>query len=778
MLPHLQVTDRVRFGPFEVDLATAEVFRKGRKVRLSGQPAQVLVILMQRPGQLVTREELRALLWPDETFVDFDHGLNNSINKIREVLGDSAARPRYIETLPKRGYRFIVPIRSAGQTPESQERRVRDAYAVTSQPAGRSKEARPRSRLLRIVVAACACGVLLAGFGIFLLKPPPPRTEGFRFGPSGIDVTFPMWSPDGKAMVYVAKPKEDTRDQLFLRYLNSPVGIQLTHLPEDQTGYLIPLGWSNDRSHIVFAKQPNFFEPVFRIYSVAIVGGTAEFVMDHRRMQCCRAATLSPDGKALVSLWKEDSGTFRLYISDPLGTEPRPYLPDRFATESGDTWPAVRFSPDGKNLMFIIDGADGRQGVWLLHFPQDSKPPRRLSLPLAGLLRGPSFDWLPDSRHFVISQAAAADLPNHLWMADTASADLLPLTGGAESQIFVLVAPDGKSLIYLQYVPKFSIVSVSVLDGATKAVIDTGREESMPSWSGHTVKLAWVSNRNGPYEIWLREADGSERPVVTAADFPPGTNKGFLAPAISPDGERVIYQRVEASGVSRLWISSLSGGPPLRLTNVEPDSEASGSWSPDGTRFVYLQAKSGKNSLMLVKTSGNAAPEVLKDSGVYDAIPDWSPAGDWITFEDDKGSWNLISADGKTSKALGKIGNTTWPLTFSKDGKLLYGVHLGESSSGPNLWRGILFSLDPGTLRQKVIKDLGPSFVPYTNLQPGIRFSLAPDGQSFVYTIDQSRADWWILQSLPQPGWRDRLRSLFNMDSKPKAVTASGADRQ
>ena len=111
MLPGEQIAGKVLFGCFEVDLTTYEVFRNGQRLRLSGQPAQVLVILLQRPRQLVTREELRAMLWPGETFVDFDHGLNNCINRIRESLGDEAASPEWIETLPKRGYRFIAPIR-------------------------------------------------------------------------------------------------------------------------------------------------------------------------------------------------------------------------------------------------------------------------------------------------------------------------------------------------------------------------------------------------------------------------------------------------------------------------------------------------------------------------------------------------------------------------------------------------------------------------------------------------------------------------------------------
>jgi TolB-like protein/DNA-binding winged helix-turn-helix (wHTH) protein/Tfp pilus assembly protein PilF len=115
MLPREQAAERILFGSFEVNLATGELFREGRKVQLSGQPAQVLVVLLERAGHLVTREELRLLLWPDETFVDFDHGLNNSINRIRDALGDSATSPAFIETLPKKGYRFIGKIDSLGE---------------------------------------------------------------------------------------------------------------------------------------------------------------------------------------------------------------------------------------------------------------------------------------------------------------------------------------------------------------------------------------------------------------------------------------------------------------------------------------------------------------------------------------------------------------------------------------------------------------------------------------------------------------------------------------
>jgi DNA-binding winged helix-turn-helix (wHTH) protein len=103
---------RVRFGDFEVDPRSAELLKNGRSVRIQEKPFQVLALLLERPGELVTREELRQALWPADTFVDFDVGLNTAIRKLREALGDSADDPRFIETLPRRGYRFIGAVES------------------------------------------------------------------------------------------------------------------------------------------------------------------------------------------------------------------------------------------------------------------------------------------------------------------------------------------------------------------------------------------------------------------------------------------------------------------------------------------------------------------------------------------------------------------------------------------------------------------------------------------------------------------------------------------
>ena len=104
----------LRFGVFEVDLAAGELRKNGARIRLQEQPFQVLTALLQNAGQVVTREELRERIWPADTFVDFDHSLNTAVNKIRESLGDSASSPRFVETLARRGYRFIAPVENVG----------------------------------------------------------------------------------------------------------------------------------------------------------------------------------------------------------------------------------------------------------------------------------------------------------------------------------------------------------------------------------------------------------------------------------------------------------------------------------------------------------------------------------------------------------------------------------------------------------------------------------------------------------------------------------------
>jgi Tol biopolymer transport system component len=472
---------------------------------------------------------------------------------------------------------------------------------------------------------------------------------------------------------------------------------------------------------------------------------------------CNRGCNLSRDGKAFVTLVRDkDLGdTFNVEISDPLGSPFRPYTPAPFASKSASNDPQLAFSPDGKKILLVFAGENLKEDEWLLPYPPGRAPPHRIfqRLPVTGSM--PEFSWMPDSRHLVVALAQEQNSPAHLWMADIESNDLTPLTSGNADESLPSVAPDGKSLLYLQIAFTDDVVSLSLRDGSAKTLFSTGRQENMPAWSAKAEELAWVTNRSGPYEIWVRGADHSGRPAMTAAEFPEGSTKWFMNPALSPDGERLIFSRIGEDGATRLWMTSIAGGTPVRLTNSEAGSEFGSVWSPDGTRFAYLQFESGRPSLAVVKTSGSAAPvELRKDVQRY--LPDWSPAGDWITYRDEKG-WNLISPDGKTTKFVSKI--ETDYLAFSKDGKLLYGIQTGETEADQD--RATLFSLDPVTLKQKAVKELGKDLRPGSYFRESIRFNLAPDGKSFVYSTEKVRADLWMLQGYRQPGWLDSLSGML-----------------
>jgi len=135
-MPEASPRKAVRFGAFEVDLVSGELRKNGTRIRLQEQPFRVLAMLLERPGEMVSREDLHSKLWPGDTFVDFDHGLNTAVNKLREALGDAAANPRFVQTIARRGYRFIAPVQVNGN---------HTAPAAEDTPAQRNPEPAPPS---------------------------------------------------------------------------------------------------------------------------------------------------------------------------------------------------------------------------------------------------------------------------------------------------------------------------------------------------------------------------------------------------------------------------------------------------------------------------------------------------------------------------------------------------------------------------------------------------------------------------------------------------------
>jgi serine/threonine protein kinase len=599
--------------------------------------------------------------------------------------------------------------------------------------------------------AIYASFLLLAGL-VYLLRPQGQHIGNYRYSPFAKDAGGAIWSPDGKAVAYTQKVNGS--DQVFLRYLNSPIPLQLTHTK----GTPNPLGWSSDRNHLIVGEQDTVtntdLEFHQKLYSVPLVGGERESILDTTCMGC----DLSRNGKVyatLTSAWGKDGA---VGISDPLGSPLREYKPDSFTSskEEIDSNPSLSFSPDGKKILIFLPLVKHCE-VWLLPYPMGSQAPRKLHMldKFPFHQAAPTASWMPDSEHVVLSFAPSEESIRHLWMANIDSNNLEPLTTGTTEEVYPSVSADGRSILYVQSSDHYDLVSVSVGAGAARTFITTDSIDTGATWS-ENAKMAWVSSRNGRSEIWIRLPDGSERPTVTDVDFKATELKGsiqsFMSPALSPDGTRLIYAAAGPQNDLRLWISSLSGGAPARLTNAGAGSEWGGSWSPDGTRFVYFFSQAGKPaSLMMVKTTANAAPVLLRDN-LDDFLPAWSPDGKWIAFHD-HGGWNLISPDVKTLRPLGKI--ETPYFAFSKDAKLLYGIHTG---SGQAFWdRAVLFSLDPLTLRQNIIKDLGHDLMPQSPYNPGIRFSLAPDGKSLVYSTYVARDDLWMLQGYRQPTWSARI---------------------
>jgi len=552
------------------------------------------------------------------------------------------------------------------------------------------------------------------------------RFTPFSFAPGG--QSNPVWSPDGKAVVYAAKATPAARNELYIRYLDAPAPTQLT---KDGLG-AVPVAWT-EMGRILFYTNR---KPA-GIWSISTVGGAPEPVTELTNASWA----VSRDGKALAAVKTAEDGTTGLWTALPIGSPLKAYNPAPFATRLFYNSPNVEFSPDAKQILLMINRS-GVEETWLLPFPADSaKPPRQIWKELKSYSGTPNVKWMPDNRRVILSVATAMGEPRELLMGDVRSEELEPLLSGTSSFIASAVAPDGKRMLVSEAQTDYDLVEVNTEDAKVTPLIATKRYEAMPSWAQKAPVLVYVTDRNGPEEIWMRK-DGEDRPVVTEKDFPPESTQWFIAPSLSPDGTRVIYTRVERNGLARLWISALSGGTPLRVTDSPDASETSGAWSPDGAWFTYMAGSNdSKTSLLKVKTSGHATPVVLKElKHVLGALTDWSPAGDWIAYT--AGGTTLISPDGSQEKMLGT--DPIYSFGFSADGKSLYTLR-------PNGDRTILSSTDVATGKSHDVGDIPPQFRPASNLNPSLRLSLSPGGKSFTYSVGATNSNMWLVTGLPAP---------------------------
>ena len=274
----------VRFGIFEADLQTGELRKSGIKVRLQGQPFQVCAILLEHSGNLVTREELRQKVWPEDTFVDFDHALNTAITKIRIALGDDADNPRFVETLPRRGYRFIGPVdKPSSQAPSP------------SLPKGRFERLTAKWSW---VGAGAAALVLLSTIAIWRLsrKPAESSLPSVEVVPlvavQGKQVT-PAFSPDGNQVAFAGSQGPNTGG-IYTTLVGGEKSLRLTSDPGD----CCPT-WSPDGRQIAFTRYSG---SELTIYIIPALGGTEHKLYTGPASHWQYGLDWSPDGNVLAFL--------------------------------------------------------------------------------------------------------------------------------------------------------------------------------------------------------------------------------------------------------------------------------------------------------------------------------------------------------------------------------------------------------------------------------------------------------------------------------------------
>ncbi len=679
----------VRFGPFELDPLCGEVRQDGVRLKLQGQPVQILEMLLAKPGQLVTREEIQQRLWPADTFVDFDHSLNTAVKKLRQALSDEADAPRYIETLPKRGYRFIGKVEPASEA----------AAAVV---APETKVAPPAAGTRRIPgipwLAACAVA-FLAGAGVLIFlgsRPAPlPRITGSH---PLVRNAYPKLWP--------LKPLTDGPSVYFQE--DRPGGLTTMQVPvtggaesaiETVRGTLQDI--SRDGSQLLFVV-PDLTQPSqTNVWSQPLPVGPPRLILKNADSpiwtQDGRGIFFGRDGKELCRASADGTEIRRLALS-----------PNAFSPT---------LSPDGTRIRFMefSYSATIDRNIWEVR--ADGTNPH---VAVAGQNFTFGGTWSLDGKIFFFT-AWDGDR-NSLWaVADESSrwgrspSPPQQLTFGPTSIGIPSISKDGRQLfaIGVEHQGELSVYDrashkfVPYLEGISASYVDFTRDGR---W------MTYVSYPEGT--LWRSKIDGSEKRQLTS---PP---VALLNPRWSPDGKLIVFtdmangdrRQMNETTPKRMYVVSADGGAPNLLLVGTPDV-GDPTWSPDGHSIAYAAGSQGGDlEIRILDLRNLQSSKVPGSEGMWS--PRWSPDGSHlVALNGPSQKLMLFTFTGNTWQELVASTGLGWE-SWSHDGKFVYAQ---EGSS--------LIRVDVSTHSREQIASLAGfrSTAYYLDRFDGGWFGLSPD---------------------------------------------------
>lgn len=617
MLPRSSQAPKLAFGPFEFDPGPGELRKHGYKVRLPSQPAQVLQALLERPGGLVSREDLRNRLWPGATAGDFEQGLNTCVNKLRQKLGDSANHPRYVETVAGAGYRFIAPTNPG-------HRGVLELVPAAAIPDPSPQPSQRRFRHWHVAGVALLAFLAGATWKTFQHSPAPSLKvmqflitppKGYYLEGGGIRQSFAL-SPDGERIAFTAKD-ESGAFRLFLREFSE---LESRPVVDGEGAYSVV--WTSDGRTLLFAAKgklrritvngaaSQILSDVVPYFTSAIpIGPDRLLVSSPRNSGVMPSSGGTPHPIDQVYSWAQllpDNRDFLYTNDDPqFGS-----LRARIATIGGSD-PGIDVVQADSRVQYTGSLRSGagylvylRAGA-LLAQPFDLAKRRATAEPKAIARHIPSFGPtgaadFSVSRRGVLAYQSFIHRSQFVWV-DRTGKRLSSASPADISVTYVRLSPDGRSLAATPFDIERGVPEIWLYDavsGAGRKVVFGPYIPGMPVWSPDSRRLVHVIDDHSWPRLGLSSVSGTPEKEAL-----PDT--GFMAPTDwSPDGRFILYNNSALPAITPVAASDVFAIDMARHRKVipllsTPFYEYNAVFSPDGQWLAFLSNESGQAEIYI-----------------------------------------------------------------------------------------------------------------------------------------------------------------------------------